>query len=68
MIARAARRLGCRLEAKAPEVETINKDIDDPHRAVFADIVIEMLRKKGGLSAILALYKSAHQTPSRRKV
>ncbi len=34
-----------RLEAKAGDIQLVDKLIDDPHRAVFADVVIDPFRK-----------------------
>ena len=37
------------------------KDIDHPHRIIFADVIIQMFRKKCALAAVFALNKTLHK-------
>ena len=51
------------LKPKAGDVQLVDEVIYDPHRAVFADVVIDPFGKKCGLLAVLSLDKSAHRDP-----
>ena len=54
MIARPAGRLGRNpAKAQAAEIKLLNKDIDHPHRIVFANPIIQPLRKQSALAASL---------------
>ena len=65
MIARPAGRLGRNpAKAQAAEIKLLNKDIDHPHRIVFANPIIQPLRKQSALAAVFTLNETLHQKPS----
>ncbi len=61
MIARPARRLGCRPpESETAQTELVDKNIDHPNRIVFVDPVLQALRKQRALTPIYTLDKPLH--------
>ena len=61
MVGRPARRRGCRaFEAQSLQIELVDERIDDPHRVVFTDVVVETLGQQGDLASVLSLDESLH--------
>ena len=55
MVGRTARRLRHRAgEAERHQVEFVDERLDEAHRIVGADIVVQAIRKQRGLPTILA--------------
>ena len=53
----------CRIdafEAQCLEVQLLDERIDDPHRVVFADIVVKALSQQSDLMTVLAFDESLH--------
>ncbi len=63
MVPRAARRLGLNVEAKAAQVQQVDKRIDCTNRIVLVDIVVDALRQEGGLASIQTFDKAFHESP-----
>src|SRR3979411_858508 len=57
-------------KAQPGQIKLINKDIDRPHRIVFAQIVIYPLGKQSALTAVIANDKARHRIlrPNRRRI
>src|ERR1700686_30953 len=49
------------LEAKLAQFQLIDEYVNDPHRVIFGDIVVQMLGEQGALRTILAFDKSLHR-------
>ena len=61
MVGRPACRRGlCAFEAQRLKVELVDERIDDTHRVVFSDVVIEALGQQGDLASVLSLDESLH--------
>lgn len=56
------------LEAELPQIQFVDEDIDDAHRAVFLGPVIESFREWNALRPILAFDVPSHRSlPSLRQ-
>ena len=53
-----------RLEAQSEDIRVVDKDVDDPSRAVFSDVLVQALRKQRRLAAIFAFNKTARRAAS----
>jgi hypothetical protein len=47
-------------EPKFFQIELFDVGVDDPHRVVFSDVVVEALREQGDLASALFLDESLH--------
>jgi len=56
----ARRRRRHTLEAQTPQIQFIDKDIDDPDGVILGHIVIETLGKQSLLPAIYTLNEAVH--------
>ena len=56
------------LETQNLQVQLVDKDIDDPHRVVFADIVIKAFGQQRDLLSVLAFDESLHAPPRSKRV
>src|SRR5678815_2625581 len=55
-------RCRCALEAQSLQLELVDERIDDAHRVVFTDVVVETLGQQGDLASVLSLDESLHVT------
>ena len=61
MIGRAARRARLNtLEAKAQQIQLLDKRIDNAHRVVFSHIIIKTFRKQRALLPVFTFYEALH--------
>jgi hypothetical protein len=51
------------VKAKRPQIERINKSVDDAHRVVLINPIVQAPTKQGGLAAIHAFDKASHRIP-----
>jgi hypothetical protein len=51
------------VKAQGSQIECIDERIDDAHRVVLTDPVVQAFRKQGGLAAIHAFNKASHWIP-----
>jgi hypothetical protein len=54
------------VKAETPQIEGIDKSVNDTDRVVLTDPIVQAFGKQGGLAAIHAFDKASHRIPQTR--
>ena len=53
------------VKAQRPEIQLIDKHVDQPHRVALSNVVIQILGKQNALYTVFTLNEARHLTPRR---